>query len=164
MNRYQPAPPKITGEQAASNLGLTLDPRNNLYYNNAGQYYSAPTYQAPSSGYNPYTGFVNPLKTNTISSPFRTTTQAKAPEGQLSNNNYLFNPFTGSAEGVSAGQRSAVWDMLQRQKAMQAPQVATLQDLFPNMTAPTGLLQNTGNFGAGRFTANAPSFDFTAPK
>ena len=137
--------PSITGNQAAQNLGLTLDPRNNLYYNSEGNYFSAPEYQSPQAlqwqGGMGYAG--NPLGGYSLKSKELT-------KGALSNNNYVFNPFTGEAVGVSAGQRSMIDAMLAAQKPYQAP--VSLEALFPTMSLKqTSPISSTGIYGAGRF-------------
>ena len=156
------AQPSISGGQAAQNLGLTLDPQNNLYYDSKGQYYSSPTYSSDSYSGNRNMNALSGASfsnLNPLNNSFSTGLFGKGGvgvTGQLSNNNYLFNPFTGSAKGVSAGQRSMVDAMLANQG--QYNQAQSLQDMFPNLNlTPSNSVGGEGQYGAGRFLSSNTS-------
>ena len=124
---------------ALSQLGLTRD-STGYYVDANGNYYSNPTY-APAQQKTTQSGLASLVsKTN-----------AKNKNGALSAFGYTFNPFTGDAKGISAGQRSMVDNLVNNNLYASTPTVA---DLFPQL-AQSQYLQGEQtapvSSGAGRF-------------
>lgn len=118
-----------------------------------GQYYSP--YTAPVQSYNPYgymgMGGFQPQNNVGMSSMFGMNNRSSAPEGLLTVDGKMYQPFTGSAQGISQGKRSVVDAMIGNRQPYQY-NVPSLASMFPSLQ---GQMQEQapmqGNSGAGRF-------------
>ena len=126
--------------------GYYLEPTTGQYYTQ----YTAPVY----SGYSPFgymgMGGYQSQPNYGMGSMFGNNRPAE-PEGLLTVGGQMYQPFTGSAAGISQGKRSVV-DALIGNRQQYNYNVPSLASLFPSMqgaTQTTAMPQ--GNSGAGRF-------------
>jgi hypothetical protein len=130
--------------------GYYLEPTTGQYYTQ----YTAPVY----SGYNPFgmggymgMGGYQPQRNNGMGSMFGNNNSYTPPEGLLTVGDQMYQPFTGSAAGISQGKRSVV-DALIGGRQPYEYNVPSLASLFPSMQGATQTAaMPQGNSGAGRF-------------
>lgn len=111
-----------------------------------GQYYTP--YTAPARTYNPYGSFgmsnMNGFYGNQYQEP-------AAPEGLLTIGSQMYQPFTGSAAGISQGKRSVIDALVGGRKPYQY-NVPSLASMFPSLQGQMQAAAPTqGNAGANRF-------------
>lgn len=112
-----------------------------------GQYYTP--YTAPAITYNPMAfgmgGMSNMgrLYGNQYSAPAE-------PEGLLTIDGQMYQPFTGSAAGISQGKRSVVDAIIGGRKPYQY-NVPSLASMFPSLQGQMQASAPQGNAGANRF-------------
>lgn len=111
-----------------------------------GQYYT--TYTPPARTYNPYGSFGMSNMGGFYGNQYQ---EPAAPEGLLTIDGQMYQPFTGSAAGISQGKRSVI-DAIIGGRQPYKYNVPSLASMFPSLQ---GQMQATapmqGNSGAGRF-------------
>jgi len=133
--------PKMSLEQATSGAGLKYDPISNMYYKpSTGQFYQSGT----AARQNDFAAQLFGLFGN-MPGAFG---QNQEPENVINYGGYRFNPFTGTAEGVTNGFFSPIGRFSEPERTY-APPVGILNQLFGGIDF-SNVGQSTGS-GAARF-------------
>jgi hypothetical protein len=127
-------------------MALTKDSTGYYLEPTTGQYYT--TYTPPSYNYNPFSGNFSGM--SGWGGQYQSQTQ---PEGLMTVGNQMYQPFTGSAAGISQGKRSVVDAMIGGRQPYNY-NVPSLASMFPSMQGamqPSTMQGNPFQGGAGRF-------------
>lgn len=137
-------------------MALTKDSTGYYLEPTTGQYYT--TYTPPVQSYSPFgmggymgMGGWQSQPNYGMSSMFGNNNAYTPPSGLLTVDGQMYQPFTGSAAGISQGKRSVVDAMIGNRQPYEY-NVPSLASLFPSMQGATQTAaMPKGNAGAGRF-------------